>query len=67
MAMMLRYSFKLEAEAKAVEAAVAGVLKGGHRTKDLAKSGDSALSTSAMGVKIAEKILSNSWQLPDRE
>jgi 3-isopropylmalate dehydrogenase len=55
-AMMLRFSFKLEAEAKAVEVAVAGVLKGGHRTKDLAKAGDMALSTSAMGGKIAEQI-----------
>ena len=55
-AMMLRYSFKLETEANAVEVAVANVLKAGHRTKDLTRLGDAALSTSAMGAKVAEQI-----------
>jgi 3-isopropylmalate dehydrogenase len=55
-AMMLRHSFKLETEAKCVESAVARVLAGGHRTRDLAKSGHNVLSTSEMGRKIAEAI-----------
>jgi 3-isopropylmalate dehydrogenase len=55
-AMMLRHSFGLEAEASAVESAVAQVLTDGYRTRDLAKAGDSALSTSAMGAKVAEGI-----------
>src|ERR1700675_2589798 len=53
-AMLLRYSFKLETEAAGVEAAVAGVLAAGARTRDLAKPGESFLSTSARGKKIAE-------------
>jgi 3-isopropylmalate dehydrogenase len=55
-AMLLRYSFKLETEAASVESAVAGVLAAGSRTKDLAKGGESVLSTSAMGRKIAESV-----------
>ena len=55
-AMLLRYSFKLEAEAACVESAVAAVLAAGARTKDLAKAGESVLSTSAMGKKIAEAV-----------
>ena len=55
-AMMLRHSFRLEQEAKCVEAAVAQVLFEGHRTRDLAKSGRNILSTSEMGQKIAEAV-----------
>jgi 3-isopropylmalate dehydrogenase len=55
-AMMLRYTFRLEAEAKAVEEAVANTLRAGHRTKDLAKPGETVLATSAMGAKVAEQI-----------
>src|SRR5882757_5695926 len=55
-AMLLRYSFKLEAEAACVESAAAGVLGAGSRTKDLAKAGESVLSTSAMGKKVAEAV-----------
>jgi len=55
-AMMLRHSFKLEKEAKCVETAVASVLADGHRTRDLAKAGQTALSTSEMGRKIAEAV-----------
>ena len=57
-AMMLRFSFRLEAESKAVEAAVAQTLNAGHRTKDLAKPGEPTLSTSAMGSKVAEQLRS---------
>lgn len=55
-AMMLRHSFKLEEEASAVESAVSQVLTAGHRTRDLAKSGQSPLNTSAMGAKVVEAI-----------
>jgi 3-isopropylmalate dehydrogenase len=55
-AMLLRYSFKLDREAAAVESAVAAVLAAGSRTKDLAKPGESVLSTSAMGQKVAEAV-----------
>jgi 3-isopropylmalate dehydrogenase len=55
-AMLLRYSFKLETEAACVESAVAGALAAGARTKDLAQAGESVLSTSAMGQKIAEAV-----------
>ena len=54
--MLLRYSFKLDAESACVEAAVGEVLAKGYRTKDLAKAGESFLSTSAMGLKIAEAV-----------
>lgn len=55
-AMMLRYSFKLETEAKAVETAVTNVLNAGVRTKDLAKAGEAAVATSVMGAKVVEQI-----------
>ena len=56
-AMMLRHSFKLEKEAKCVEAAVAQIVATGNRTRDLAKGGQTALTTSQMGQKIAEAVL----------
>ncbi len=56
-AMMLRHSFKLEKEAKCVEAAVADVVAAGNRTRDLAKGGVPSLSTSEMGLKISEAVL----------
>ena len=55
-AMMLRHSFRLEAEAAGVEAAVADVLSAGHRTRDLAKAGQKTLSTSEIGAKTAQGI-----------
>jgi len=48
-AMMLRYSFHLVAEAECVEAAVASVLDAGHRTRDLAKAGEPVVGTAEMG------------------
>jgi 3-isopropylmalate dehydrogenase len=48
-AMLLRYSFQLEAEAECVEAAVGSVLDAGHRTQDLAKAGQPAIGTAEMG------------------
>ena len=55
-AMLLRYSFKLETEAACIESAVAAVLASGSRTKDLARAGESVLSTSAMGQKVAAAV-----------
>jgi 3-isopropylmalate dehydrogenase len=55
-AMLLRYSFKLETEAVAIESAVAKVLAGGHRTRDLAKAGQPHLTTSEMGSHIIAAI-----------
>ena len=55
-AMLLRYSFKLETEAACVESAVAGVLAAGCRTKDLAEPGQSVVTTSGMGQKVAEAV-----------
>jgi len=52
-ALLLRYSFKLEAEATAIEQAVQEVLAAGHRTQDLARPGERGLSTEAMGVLVA--------------
>jgi len=55
-AMMLQHSFGLEKEAAAVTRAVSGVLRGGGRTRDLAKPGQPALSTSGMGNRIEEAV-----------
>ena len=48
LAMMLRHSLGLETEAATVEAAVANVIAGGHRTADLAVNGAAALETQAI-------------------
>ena len=55
-AMMLRYSFKLDKEADAVESAVNGVLEAGFRTGDIMSEGMTLVSCSEMGTKIAEFI-----------
>jgi 3-isopropylmalate dehydrogenase len=55
-AMMLRYSFSLEAEAAAIEAAVEKVLDMGYRTGDIAKKGEKVVGTVEMGNLIAECI-----------
>jgi len=57
-AMMLRYSFDLDAEADAVEAAVKKVLKDGYRTVDIMGDDNSMkqVSTSQMGDLIAGNI-----------
>lgn len=53
-AMMFRHTFKLQAEAACIEAAVSRVLNSGHRTRDLARSGQKVISTSEMGRLVAE-------------
>ena len=55
-AMMLRHSFHLSAEADCVEAAVASVISGGNRTRDLAKAGQPAIGTAEMGRKIVAAV-----------
>ncbi|MBP3365511.1 MAG: 3-isopropylmalate dehydrogenase [Treponema sp.] len=62
-AMLLRYSFGLEAEAKAIEAAVNSVLDEGWRTGDIAgsrleelKAGGKLAGTRQMGRLVAERI-----------
>jgi 3-isopropylmalate dehydrogenase len=55
-AMMLRYSFKLETAAKATESAVEAVLSSGYRTKDLARGNETVLTTNAMGIKVVEAL-----------
>ncbi len=54
-AMLLRYSLKLETEARAIESAVEKVLLSGSRTADLAGSG-AAVGTSQMAASIAAAI-----------
>lgn len=54
-AMLLRHSLKLEAEAKAVEAAVDAVLAAGHRTRDLA-AGGASVTTTEMGDLVLEAL-----------
>lgn len=55
-AMMLRYSFGLDAEAGRIERAVENVLQQGYRTADLAKSGEKVLGTVEMGSAVIEAL-----------
>ena len=55
-AMMLRYSFDLDKEADAIEAAVKEVLKEGYRTVDIMSAGCEQVSCSRMGDLLAERI-----------
>lgn len=55
-AMMLRYSLKLDAEAKAIEVAVDAVLAAGHRTGDLARQGEQAIGTREMGSLVVNAL-----------
>ena len=55
-AMLLRHSFGLKQEAASIEASVASVLAAGNRTRDIAKPGRVALTTSEIGSKIVDAI-----------
>jgi 3-isopropylmalate dehydrogenase len=55
-AMMLRYSFDLDAEAASIEAAVERALAAGYRTGDLAAAGEPSVSTTEMGQHIIERL-----------
>lgn len=55
-AMMLRYSFSLEAEANAIEHAVQTALTDGNRTNDLVRGGERAVSSTQMTDTILAQI-----------
>jgi 3-isopropylmalate dehydrogenase len=55
-AMLLRHSFQLEHEAVSIESAVREVLAAGHRTRDLAAKGQSAVTTGEMGNLVAARV-----------
>jgi 3-isopropylmalate dehydrogenase len=55
-AMMMRHTFQLAKEAECVEAGVISTLKGGFRTRDLARPGQRTVSTEEMGAQIAEFV-----------
>ena len=55
-AMMLRYSFDLEAEAAMIEAAIDKVLAGGLRTTDIMQPGKARVSTQVMGEAIVAAL-----------
>ncbi|WP_315073169.1 3-isopropylmalate dehydrogenase [uncultured Clostridium sp.] len=55
-AMMFRYSFSLEEEAKAIENAVLAVLEDGYRTGDIMTEGKKKVGTVEMGKLVCEKL-----------
>ena len=55
-ALLLRYSLQLEAEATALEQAVAGALEAGARTADIAPPGAAAIGTVEMAQAIFEQL-----------
>lgn len=55
-AMMMRYSFKLEAEAAAIEEAVERTLAEGHRTRDLTREAQPFVTTEEMGRRVVSHI-----------
>jgi len=55
-AMLLRHSFQLEAEAACVEKGVSTVLSQGARTSDLAGKSHAAISTNEMGRRVVEAV-----------
>ncbi len=60
-AMMLRYSFAMEAAADAIDDAVAWVLDHGYRTRDIyqGKAGEKLVNTKEMGDAIVARIRTN--------
>lgn len=55
-AMMLRYSFDMDDEAKAIEDAIEKVLKDGYRTVDIMSDGKKQVTCSKMGDLIVERL-----------
>ena len=55
-AMMLRYSFSLETEARAAENAVLATLEDGYRTYDIMSEGKTKVGTKEMGDLIAQRL-----------
>ena len=62
-AMLLRHSLGMEAEAQAVEAAVAAVLDAGHRTADIATADQPAVTTARMGDLVVEAFTQDTTQM----
>ncbi|HWJ06924.1 MAG TPA: 3-isopropylmalate dehydrogenase [Steroidobacteraceae bacterium] len=58
-AMLLRYSLGLEAEALAVEAAVADAVAAGVRTPDVAQAGRPSVGSREVGSAVVERVLSS--------
>ena len=54
--MALRYSFNMVKEAEMVDAAIANVLEKGLRTRDIAKDGDTIVTTTEMGAAIIAEM-----------
>ena len=55
-AMMLRYSFNMNAEANLVESAVANTLAKGHRTADIMENGKNLVTCSQMGENVIKEL-----------
>ena len=56
LAMMMRYSFHMEEEARVIEDAVSKVLDQGYRTKDMESSNTTLIGCKEMGTRIADLI-----------
>ena len=56
LAMALRYSLDMAAEADRLERAISSALDAGHRTADLARPGETAISTSQMGDAVVAAL-----------
>ena len=54
--MALRYSFEMGKEADMIDKAIATVLEKGLRTGDIAKEGDTVVTTSEMGAAVLEEL-----------
>ncbi|KMK64940.1 3-isopropylmalate dehydrogenase [Puniceibacterium sp. IMCC21224] len=55
-AMMLRHSFKMEAQASRIEAAIQSVLAQGYRTADMQQDGCTVLGTREMGDVVVDAV-----------
>ncbi len=55
-ALMLRFSFGLEQEARAIEAAVERIIEAGYRTEDLREADKEVVGTQEMGKLIADAV-----------
>ena len=56
LSMMFRYSFSMEAEAAAIDAAVQKVLQDGYRTGDIMEAGKTAVGCKEMGELVLERL-----------
>jgi len=65
-AMLLRHSFQLEAEAACVERSVNAVLQQGARTADLAGRSHTAISTTEMGRRVVEAVKASSRAMAEK-